>query len=207
MVQHLVKNELEKYLKAMIMLDIVMIPKEDAWLRLSSFSKKESVSAYVLDNGCGDNLIVMFSESGVLLKGFDHENELNQFAADEWDNSFFEYTFSELPQEFEELLDEDARDNTTFCMWRVDDSETWKQNEMENNDGGKDFLLRYIFKTPEEWSDWAKDYYETEIPLEIVEKVYNGENFTEEDVAKLNPERDAKEVFAEFSETFGRFSK
>lgn len=50
----------------------------------------------------------------------------------------------------------------------------------ENNDGGKDFLLRYIFKTPEAWSDWAKDYYETEIPLEIVEKVYNGENFTEE---------------------------
>ena len=43
MVQHLVKNELEKYLKAMTTLDIVMIPKEDAWLRLSSFAKKESV--------------------------------------------------------------------------------------------------------------------------------------------------------------------
>ena len=77
MVQYLARRELEKYLKAMTMLDIVMISKEDAWLRLISFSKNEKVYSYVLDNGSGDNLIVMFTENGVLLKGFDHENELN----------------------------------------------------------------------------------------------------------------------------------
>ncbi len=202
MVQYLARRELEKYLKAMTMLDIVMISKEDAWLRLISFSKKEKAYVYVLDNGSGDNLIVMFTESGVLVKGFDHENELNQFAADEWDNSFFEHIFAELPEELEELLDEDDRDNTTFCMWCMDDTDIWTQNEIENNDGGKGFLLRYIRKTPEEWSDWAEDYYEAEIAQEVVQKVYNEESLTEEDVVKLNPGCDAKEVFAEFGETF-----
>lgn len=202
MVQYLTRRELEKYLKAMTMLDMVMISKEDAWLRLISFSKNEKVYSYVLDNGSGDNLIVMFTENGVLLKGFDHENELNQFAADEWDTSFFEHIFAGLPEEFEELLDEDDRDNTTFCMWCMDDTNIWTQNEIENNDGGKGFLLRYIRNTPEEWSDWAEDYYEVEIAQEVVQKVYNEENLAEEDVVKLNPKCDAKEVFAEFVESF-----
>lgn len=144
----------------------------------------------------------MFTKNGVLIKGFDHENELNQFAADEWDNVFFEHTYAGLPEEFAELLDEDDRDNTTFCMWCMDDTDIWVQNETEDNDGGKDFLLGYIFKTPEEWIDWAKYYYEAEIAQEIVQKVYNEKNLTEEDVVKLNPGRDAKEVFAELEEIF-----
>lgn len=202
MVQYLTRKELEKYLKAMTKLDIVMNSKKDAWLRLISFSKKEKANVYVLDNGSGDNLIVMFTENGVLLKGFDHENELNQFAADEWDTSFFEHVFAGLPEELEKLLDEDDRDNTTFCMWCADDTDMWKQNEIEDNDGGKGFMLRYICKTPDEWSDWAEDYYDTEIVHEVVQKIYNEEKFTEDDVVKLNPERDAKEVFAELDETF-----
>lgn len=76
------------------------------------------------------------------------------------------------------------------------------QNETESNDGGKDFLLGYIRKTQEEWSDWAKYYYEAEIAQEVVQKVYNEKNLTEEDVVKLNPGRDAKEVFAELGEIF-----
>lgn len=76
------------------------------------------------------------------------------------------------------------------------------QNETEGNDGGKSFLLEYIRKTPEEWADWAKYYYEAEIAKEVVKKVYIEEELNEEDVAKLNPGRDAKEVFEEISELF-----
>lgn len=196
------RKELERYLKAMAMLDIIMLSKEKAWLRLISFSKNEKLYTYVVDNGGGDDLKVMFTENGVLMKGFDHENELNQFAADKWDNSFFEHIFAGLPEEFEKVLDEDDRDYTTFCMWSMGDTNIWTQNEIENNDGGKQFLLRYIRKTPEEWSAWAEEYYEVEVAREVVQKVYNQEKLTEEDVVKLNPNRDAKEVFAEFTESF-----
>lgn len=134
MVQYITRKELEKYLKAMAMLDIVMVSKKDAWLRLVSFSKEEKVSIYRLDNGSGDNILVLFTEEGVLLKGFDHESELNQFAADEWDASFFEHIFAGLPKELESFLNEDDRDNTTFCMWCVDDTDMWIQNEIDNDD-------------------------------------------------------------------------
>lgn len=206
MTQYIKRTDLKKYLKAIAVLDVVMTPKKKAWLRLVNVSSIGKANAIVIDNGSGDNLVVIFTENGTLIKGFDHESEYNQFAADEWDKAFFEYTFSGLPEEFSELLDEDSRDNTTFCMWCMDDSDMWVQNEQEINDeeedddGGKSFLLLYICETPEDWCDWAKDYYKTEIASDVVKKVYNGEPLTEEDVVKLNPERNAKEVFAELEE-------
>lgn len=206
MTQYITRTELKKYLKAMAVLDVVMTSKKQAWLRYVNVSSIGKANAFVIDNGSGDELVVIFTENGTLIKGFDHESEYNQFAADEWDNAFFEYTFSNLPEEFAELLDEDSRDNTTFCMWCMDDSDMWVQNEQEINDeeedddAGKSYLLMFIRKTPEDWCDWAKDYYETEIASDVVKKVYNGEKLTEEDVIKLNPERNAKEVFAELEE-------
>ncbi len=213
MTQCIKRTELKKFLSAMAVLDVVMQAKEQAWLRLVNVSSIGNAYAFVIDNGSGDELVVIFTENGTLIKGFDHESEYNQFAADEWDNAFFEYTFSGLPKEFAALLDEDSRDNTTFCMWCMDDTDLWVQNEQEktdedddddeddeDDDGGKDFLLGYIRKTPEEWCDWAKYYYETEIAPDVVKKAYNGEPLTEEDVVKLNPERNAKDVFAELGE-------
>ncbi len=206
MTQYITRTDLKKFLNAMAVLDVVMQAKEQAWLRRVNVSSIGKAPAFVLDNGSGDELVVIFTENGALIKGFDHESEYNQFAADEWDDAFFEYTFSGLPEEFAELLDEDSRDNTTFCMWCMDDTDMWVQNEQEINDededddAGKDFLLGFIRRTPEEWCDWAKDYYETEIASDVVKKVYNGEPLTEEDVVKLNPERNAKDVFAELEE-------
>ena len=202
MVKYISKNELEKYLKCMTILDIVMLSEDEAWLRHMSYYKDENMCVYTMDNGSGDELVVIFGEQGVLIKGFDHENELNQFAADEWDDEFFARIYKGLPEDFAEFLDDEAKENTTFCMWCIDDSDMWIQNEIEDNDGGKEYLLGYVRSTPEEWCDWAKDYFETDIALEVVEKIYNGEKITEEDVLKMNPERDVKEVFAEIEEKF-----
>ena len=41
MVQYITRRELERLLKTMAILDIVMISKEKSWLRLVKFSKKE----------------------------------------------------------------------------------------------------------------------------------------------------------------------
>jgi len=202
MVQYITRRELERLLKTMAILDIVMISKEKSRLRVVKFSKKEDASIYTIENGAGDNLLVIFTEKGVLLKGFDHENDLNQFAADEWDHSFFEHVFAGLPNEFEMILDEDDRDYTTFCMWCLDATDTWMQNEIDNNDGGKDFLLSYICKTPDEWGEWAKYYYEAKFEQEVVKKIYKGETLTEEDAVKLNPKCNVTEVLDEIRESF-----
>ena len=197
MTQYITIKKLEKCLKAMAILDVIMIAPKDAWLRLTSYQELEHAHSYVLRNGSGDELTIIFTANGALIKGFDHENELNQFGADEWDSTFFEYTYANLPKEFAELLNEDDIDNTTFCMWCMDETNTWTQNETKGNDGGKSFLLNYICQTAEEWCEWAKYYYEMDIVPEVVQKIYQEEQLTKEDVIKLNMGRDAKEVFAE----------
>ena len=197
MTQYITIKKLEKCLKAMAILDVIMIASKDAWLRLTSYQESEHTHSYVLRNGSGDELTIIFTTNGALIKGFDHENELNQFGADEWDSTFFEYTYANLPKEFAELLNEDDIDNTTFCMWCMDETNAWTQNETKGNDGGKSFLLNYICQTAEEWCEWAKYYYEMDIVPEVVQKIYQEEQLTKEDVIKLNMGRDAKEVFSE----------
>ena len=64
-------------------------PSEDK-LRLIRKKKLDSNLKYVIDNGAGDLLSVIFTDAVVLVKGFAHENSLNQFAASEWNQSIID---------------------------------------------------------------------------------------------------------------------
>lgn len=64
-------------------------PSEDK-LRLIRKKKLDSNLKYVIDNGAGDLLSVIFTETVVLVKGFAHENSLSQFAASEWNQSIID---------------------------------------------------------------------------------------------------------------------
>ena len=88
-------NELAHQLRAMAVLDIVMNPSEDSWLRL--VQKDPLEEAYYVRNGAGDEMDIFFEEKDVFIRGFDHENDLNQFGADEWDESFFKDSYAGFP--------------------------------------------------------------------------------------------------------------
>ena len=64
-------------------------PSEDK-LRLIRKKKLDSNLKYVIDNGAGDLLSVIFTKTVVLVKGFAHENSLSQFAAIEWNQSIID---------------------------------------------------------------------------------------------------------------------
>ncbi len=203
MFEYITSEMVERSLKAMAVLDIILIPKRSAWLRTVSYAKQADHRRAVVDNGSGDSLIALFSDSGTLLKGFDHESELNQFAADEWDSSFFERTYMGAPEALKSLLSEDDIDNTTLCMWCCDGSDVWEQNEEpaadDEADGGRDFLLGYVHQTAESWCDWAKYYYEREFDVSAVEKIYSGE-VTAEDILKIDPKCNTDEALSEIAE-------
>lgn len=196
MTQYITIKELKNYLKAMAILDMIMVSKEDDWLRLVNFYKTDTEYGYILDNGSGDKFRVSFVANGAIIIGFDHENELNQFAADEWDSSFIEYTYANVPEEFNQLLFGEEKNETTFCMWSTDGT-NWMQNEVEGNDGGKEYLLGYICKNAENWCEWAEEYYDIAVDLELVQKVYQGEIPEKEEIIKLNPECNVEEVLDE----------
>lgn len=192
---------MQKVLNSMVTLDIIMNSKDNAWLRLINCYAIEEGCKYVIDNGGGDNLMIFITKNGVFLKGFDHENELNQFAADEWDDDFFENVYENVPFGFLELVgDEDERDEVTFCMWYLNENDEWQQNEVLGNDGGKEYLLKFIKKSSNEWCYWAKSYYEINFEVDMVNAIYNGEPITQTIIHKINPERDTIEALQEINE-------
>lgn len=195
---YLSPKELSDSLKAMTVLDIIMVPEGEEWLRrVRKFPEGES---YYISNGSGDEMDIFFEENGIFIKGFDHENELNQFAADEWDETFFNETYAGVPKNFLEIYEnKEALDCMTFCMWYDYETGCWKQNITEDNDGGKSYLLSFICKNEKEWAEWAEDYYETDVDIAAAQKVYNGEPLTEEIINVLNPEREAEEALEEIA--------
>lgn len=190
---------LERCLRAMARLDILMTPEEKAWLRLVTAEITADLRIYRVDNGGGDTLTVWFRSGGVLLKGFDHESPLNQLAAEVWNQAFFDHIFAGLPAALQALLDEDEeeRDCTTFCMWYQ--GGRWTKHPWPGNDGGERRLLGLLRETPRDWCGWAAGYYGAPPNPEAVRKVYAGEVVTAEDIALLNPGRDAAAALAELS--------
>lgn len=201
--QYISKSQLKQILDKMTILDIIMCPKEEDYLRITTMQKIENGYKYIVDNGSGDSLIIFITSNGAYIKGFDHESKWNQFGADEWNEDFYEQVYKNAPSEFFELVgNEDERNETTFCMWNVDDTEKWYQNETlyDDDDGGKEFLLGYIMESAKEWCEWAEDYYEQELNMDIIKKVYNGASIDDEIISKLNETRNIKETLQEIND-------
>ena len=103
-------HQLNGVLYPMCLLDIIMLPEEKIWLRLVQYHAENGVHNYVIDNGSGDSLMVWLIQEGVFIKGFDHENPLNQFAADTWNEAFFDHVYAGIPAHFLELMTQEQRD-------------------------------------------------------------------------------------------------
>ena len=67
----------EASLEALYLLDSAFLEPGEEYLRLISKKEDENSLRYVVDNGQGDLLDVIFMREAVLVRGFDHENELN----------------------------------------------------------------------------------------------------------------------------------
>lgn len=188
-----IENKLKGYLDAMTILDIIMIPEKKKYLRLINYSKENSLEKYIIDNGKGDFLTIYFSGLNVMIKGFDHENEFNQLSKEEIDTEFFENIYSVVPDEFRKILTKEEIYETTFVTYCSINDGKWIEKSFQDNDGGKNYLLKYIMKTADDWCNWAKDYYEKDFDIQLVEKIYNNE-FNEDIIKLLNPDCDISET-------------
>ncbi|MBY6915768.1 MULTISPECIES: hypothetical protein [Clostridium] len=193
-------------------LDIILQPQNKSWLRLTTFIKNfyTNVDVAKVDNGAGDHLYCIFSADGVIIKGFDHESDLSPYANEE--NNIAKGIYDQVPNKLLNLLDDDTmeKDDVTFCIWQNSDETEWKQGNIilpkncnKNEDGGKSFLLDYIFENEENWFEWATSYYGIDKnTFSYVESIYKGEPITEKIVQGINSERDYNEVKQEISEFY-----
>lgn len=138
----------------------------------------EGVEIAKYDNGGGDELVVVFKNNGIIIKGFDHESPVSPHAQDEY--KIWDGMYTGAPEELLVELKDNAfeYDHVTFCYWREQEAGQWQQGLVEFKNGendGSSWLLGAIKLTPEEYIDWAKDYYEddfTSVSERLVFEIY-----------------------------------
>jgi hypothetical protein len=182
------------------MLDAILCP--DDWeSRYHSFNSKcnENTMMASMRNGSGDDYFMTFSSAGAILKGFDHESAMSPYAQDV--ERVWPGVLERVPSEFSDFLNQPAfkLEDTTYCIWRLTTDSGWQRGQIEfptephADDGSATFL--WIFDgLPETYQDWAKDYYEMDVPLTVVRHVYAHKPLTAEIVQKLNPDIELKDL-------------
>lgn len=193
---------LKKKLITFAILDLIFCDED--WLRFYRFDSKwaPDVSMATIDNGAGDELFIVFSPEGVIMKGFDHESWLSPYAREE--HTVFPGIYDEVPLSLFKLLDDEAfeKEAVTFCIWRESRDIAWRKGDVkipEGEEDGAEFLLGMIFKTPEEYVEWAGYYYDRPISIEVITQIYEDLKIDEATIRSLNPNRDAQAVMQEWA--------
>lgn len=153
-------------LEALYLLDSALTEPGEEHLRLISKTKGENSLRYKVDNGQGDLLDVIFTREAVLVRGFDHENELNALSMA--DKSVIEQIYSGEAAKFRSYFLPDEIEQTTFFIW-YDGAE--HQNLVGSNSGGR-WLLGYAFDDFDKFSEFVKGYYEIDFDNEMLKKLY-----------------------------------
>jgi hypothetical protein len=146
----------------------------------------EGVALAALNDGEGNNMFAVFlgPETG-LLKGFDHESLMSPFPDDK--NHVWPGIFDEVPDVFSRALanldpERAVPLDTTFCVWRTEQDDTWKRGNIafpdDEQDGGFRDLSSLIPLDAAKYISWATEYYERDFPMEAVAAIYSGANLT-----------------------------
>ena len=206
-------DDLQRICKGIAALEIVMC--RDKRFRYyfydPNWSDKEEV--FKLINGCGSvrsgcnsNMILLFRPEGCVVNGFDnqsYDSEITWTFNEDGDREFHKNADKEkknllkmkeikqgLPDVFHEFMYGETvkKMKTTFCIWKTKDGK-WSRSDMvgAQKDGSAE-MLDILDNNPQKYIGFCQWYYEKNIPLNIVTKVYNGEPLTLEMIEGLNNE-------------------
>jgi len=158
---------------------------------------KKELDLAEINDGSGNNLFIVFSSHGVIMKGFDHESEMSPYAREDF--SIWPGIYDSTPLSLSQLLDDESLEKSvvTFCIWRESTDNEWKVGNVvfpEGKDDGSEELLELICPNPKEYKKWADEYFEADISLEIITKVYDSEFPNNDEIMILNSECNLEEI-------------
>ena len=196
--------ELKKLLQSLAMLDAIMSPEWDE--RFYSFNSKwdDNEQMGSMRNGCGDDFSVLFNQDGCFIKGFDHESAMSSWSTDgqvPWPD-----LLKGLPSEFLAASKEPAfsMDNISFCIWKLHSVGYWGKGDFEFADDddpdGSEYLLEIFDCNPETYRVFAQEYYEVDLDVAAIAKIYNHSPLTDELVKEVNSEVSLKQLEKDISE-------
>ena len=188
-------SRLRALMQALAVLDAILSPE---WVyRYYSFDARwgEGQAMGSMRNGQGDDLFALFDAAGVFIKGLDHERLTHEAAPGA--------LYSSVPPVFEAGVNEPAfsPDRATFCCWRGSGDEGWNWSSQGAPDGdGSDWMLSVLDGDPESYLDFARQYYEVELDLDLVRLIYRHAPITPELAGRLNPDIDFEALQADLEE-------
>ena len=199
--------QLKRLWHSLAMLDAILEPQWE--LRYHSFDAlwaKGQQTAWMRD-GSGDNYVILFDVDGrTFLKGFAHKCAMSPYRCDP--PTLWPGVMDDLPDNFAEFRSEPAFAiaDATFCLWHASEEDAWQRGAIEfpdekDPDGSGD-LLAILDGEPETYHQWAQGYYERELNLSAIERVYRHHPLTDELIFSLNEEADSADV-AEEATTIG----
>jgi hypothetical protein len=186
------------------MLDAILQPEWD--LRYFSFNanwKNGEMMASMRD-GSGDDVFTLFIPEGAIIKGYAHES---LFAATVVDSRKpWPGILDDVPTVFGTFLSEPAFSiqEATFCIWRREHDVSWNRGRIvfpdgEDPDGSAD-LLFYLDGFPNTYRQWAEEFFERSISLELVEHIYQHGPLTPQLIARLNSDITIKDLAQDIRE-------
>ena len=111
-----------------------------------------------------------------------------------------------IPDEFASCLKEPAFSvsDVTFCIWRQYSDDSWSRGPIEfpnltDADGSVE-LLKILDGDPERYQQFAEDYYESPISIDVIRQIYNHVFLTGEMVTSLNSEADFDDLSKDLAE-------
>ena len=174
-------DKIKTRLDALLVMDECLTDPSEDWLRLVFKTEEDYGVRYLIDNGSGDSLDVILTDQLILIKGFDHENSLSQFAADEWNQDIIDSFYKGLDKKYLSLYSEEQKDETTFFIWY--DGQV-HQHTYQNQDGGE-WLLSYLFDSFERFHEFVTDYYSITVDEDLLRKLYMDGNLSDVEVKQL----------------------
>lgn len=192
-------------LQSLAMLDSIL---EEAWdYRYYSFNAKWSPTEKMgsMRDGSGNDLFAVFNAAGCFLRGFDHESAMSPWR--EKPNKIWPGVLESVPVEFESSLNEPAfhMEDTSFCIWYISSGSAWSHGSIsypvsEEDPDGSEWMLSALDGLPETYQSFAKEYFELDVPIAAISRVFAHEPLSTELLQEFPSSRQLQDVIVDAEE-------
>ncbi|TGK10674.1 hypothetical protein EHO58_01440 [Leptospira selangorensis] len=179
--------------KSLAALDAILCSEWE--FRYYSYDSKWSDSEELgsMRDGSGSEYKILFNQYGAAINGFDCDSKMSPWISKK--PKYWPGLFENMPSEFQEFIDTEPIPSigTTFFIWRLNKDKTWKTGTVtfpKGRDDGSEELLYILDGNPLTYQKWAEEYYEMEVSLDLVKKIYGMNKIDASFLKKLKVEID-----------------
>lgn len=197
-------DTLKHHLQSLAILDAILSPEWE--YRYYSFDAKWGNDEMLgsMKNGSGDHFLVLFSPSGCIIKGFDHESSMSPFRLSP--PAVWPGILESVPSALGSYLQDESfiTEETTFCIWQCLMDQDWHIGEIDfpeaEDPDGSGKLLSILNGIPQMYASWASDYHEVALSIEVINHIYQFQPLTQTFLERISPAVSTISILEEASE-------